>query len=178
MITTRVGGTYSRVADPDWDDPLDTDFSVAAGGRWNAPGTFPVLYLNETVGAARANVSMRLAEQRRLGITIDMLDPLGLPVLVDVLVSPGTAVDLTSDVGLAAVGLPLSYPLDASGEQVDHAYCRPIGAAAHEAQHQGIRARCAAPGAGRDDLELSWFRDNGGSVELTGKPRSFRDWFP
>ena len=95
MITVEIGGTYSRVADPDWDDPLDTDFSVATGGRWNAPGTFPVLYLNETLGAARANVFMRLAEQRRLGITLDMLDPLGLPVLVDVIVSPGTAVDLT-----------------------------------------------------------------------------------
>ena len=177
MITSRIGGTYSRVADPDWDDPLDTDFSLATGGRWNAPGTFPVLYLNETLGAARANVSMRLAEQRRLGITIDMLDPLGLPVLVEVLVSSGTAVDLTSDDGLAAVGLPLSYPLDAAGERVGHARCRLIGATAHEAQHQGIRARCAAPGAARVDLELAWFRDNGGFAELTGNQRPFRDWF-
>jgi RES domain-containing protein len=177
VITVEIGGTYSRVADPDWDDPLDTDFSVATGGRWNAPGTFPVLYLNETLGAARANVFMRLAEQRRLGITLDMLDPLGLPVLVDVIVSPGTAVDLTSDDGLAAVGLPMSYPLDTAGERVDHARCRRVGAAAHEAQHQGIRARCAAPGAVRIDIELAWFRDKGGSAELTGKPRSFRDWF-
>lgn len=177
MITSRIGGTYSRVADPDWDDPLDTDFSLATGDRWNAPGTFPVLYLNETLGAARANVSMRLAEQRRLGITIDMLDPLGLPVLVEVLVSSGTAVDLTSDEGLAAVGLPLSYPLDAAGERVDHAPCRLIGATAHEAQHQGIRARCAAPGAARVDLEFAWFRDNGGFAELTGNQRPFRDWF-
>lgn len=53
----------------------------------------------------------------------------------------------------------MSYPLDASGEQVDHACCRPVGA------------------AGRDDLELAWFRDNGGSAELIGTPRSFRDWF-
>ena len=177
MITVEIGGTYSRVADPDWDDPLDTDFSVATGGRWNAPGTFPVLYLNETLGAARANVFMRLAEQRRLGITLDMLDPLGLPVLVDVIVSPGTAVDLTSDDGLAAVGLPISYPLDTAGERVDHARCRPVGVAAHEAQHQGIRARCAAPGAARIDIELAWFRDKGGSAALTGKPRAFRDWF-
>lgn len=118
---------------------------------------------------------MRLAEQCRLGITIDMLDPLGLPMLVDVLVSPGTAVDLTSDVGLAAVGLPLSYPLDASGERVDHAHCRPVGAAAREAQLQGIRARCAAPGAANVDIELAWFRDNGGSADLIGNPRSFRD---
>ncbi len=177
MITVEIGGTYSRVADPDWDDPLDTDFSIATGGRWNAPGTFPVLYLNETLGAARANVLMRLAEQRRLGITLDMLDPLGLPVLVDVIVSPGTAVDLTSDDGLAAVGLPISYPLDTAGERVDHARFRPVGAAAHEAQHQGIRARCAAPGAARIDLEFAWFRDKGGSAALTGKPRSFRDWF-
>ena len=156
-----MGEIYSRVADPDWDDPLDTDLSFATGGRWNASGTFPVLYLNETLGAARANVSMRFAEQRGLGITLDMLDPWGLPVLVEVLVSPGTAVDLTSDGGLAGVGLPMSYPLDASEEQVDHACCRPVGAAAHVAQHQGIRARCAAPGAGRDDLGLAWFRDNG-----------------
>lgn len=177
MITVEIGGTYSRVADPDWDDPLDTDFSVASGGRWNAPGTFPVLYLNETLGAARANVIMRLAEQRRLGVTLDMLDPLGLPVLVDVIVSPGTAVDLTSDDGLAAVGLPTSYPLDTAGQRVDHARCRPVGAAAHEAQHQGIRARCAATGAARIDIELAWFRDKGGSAALTGKPRSFRDWF-
>ena len=40
------GGVYVRVADPDWDDPLSGEFAKARGGRWNAPGAFPVVYLS------------------------------------------------------------------------------------------------------------------------------------
>ena len=52
-LTVRRGGEYNRLADPAWQDPLDTSFAKSMGGRWNAPGSFEVLYLNRDVRVAR-----------------------------------------------------------------------------------------------------------------------------
>ena len=49
------GGRYYRVCGPDWDDPSDTAYRRIGGGRWNAPGAFGALYLNENLEGARAN---------------------------------------------------------------------------------------------------------------------------
>jgi len=50
------GGTYLRVVDPAWADPLDASFSRRAGGRWNPPG-FAALYLCRDLETARANAA-------------------------------------------------------------------------------------------------------------------------
>ena len=55
----RRGGPYLRVADPDWDDPLDGRFAAERGGRWNPPESFPVVYLCRSIAVARANVYRR-----------------------------------------------------------------------------------------------------------------------
>ena len=59
MKRIRRSGAYLRVADPDWDDPLDGSFSRIKGGRWNAPGSFPVVYLNRSEHVAHANVDRK-----------------------------------------------------------------------------------------------------------------------
>ena len=50
-----------RVADPSWSDPLDPAFARRYGGRWNPPGMFPVLYLNEDPATARLNLRAFIA---------------------------------------------------------------------------------------------------------------------
>jgi RES domain-containing protein len=177
VVTHDIGGRYLRVADPHWDDPLDASHSVRTGGRWNAPGSFPVLYLNVTLGAARANAAARLATQAELGISFDMLDPAALPVLVEVLLPPGRAADFTTAEGLVAVGLPDTYPLDAAGHVVPHGQCQPVGAQVHDGGLQGIVVRCAAPQAAAEDLELAWFADQAVAASTTGMRRAFHDWY-
>lgn len=49
----RRGGTYLRVADHSWRDPLSGERSRIRGGRWNAPGAFGVAYLNASRELAR-----------------------------------------------------------------------------------------------------------------------------
>jgi len=64
--------------------------------------------------------------------------------------------DAHSPAGLAAAGLPKTYPMDDAGRPVARERCRPIGDAARAAGLRGVRARSAQSrdGAGR---ELAWF---------------------
>jgi RES domain-containing protein len=50
------GHHWLRIADRHWRDPLDPAFAQARGGRWNPPGTWPTLYLNEDTVTARLNL--------------------------------------------------------------------------------------------------------------------------
>ena len=67
MRTERLanGHRWLRLADPAWADPLDPDFARATGGRWNPPGSYPTLYLNEDVVTARINLQLFLAGKPR-----------------------------------------------------------------------------------------------------------------
>jgi hypothetical protein len=67
-----------------------------------------------------------------------------------------SAVDVVSDRGVAAAGLPPTYPADADGRRVWHDLCHPIAVEAHEAGLDGVTCRSAATldGAGR---ELAWW---------------------
>jgi len=168
----RRGGRYLRVADPEWSNPLDGSFSMRRGGRWNAPGSFAVVYLNRTLGAARANVALRFAG---LPFDVEDLDPAAAPVLVASDVPEDDFVDVVSDEGCRASGLPVSYPMDGSGDVVGRSVCQPIGAAAWEAGEPGIACRSAADGAARDDEELAWFERGDGLTVTTTTP--FDDWF-
>ena len=59
MRHLRRGGPYLRVADTGWRRPLAREYSLVAGGRWNAPGSFGVVYLNATPAVARAQVRIK-----------------------------------------------------------------------------------------------------------------------
>jgi RES domain-containing protein len=163
--TARRGGAYNRLAEPAWADPLDIGFARERGGRWNAPGTYGVLYLNGSPAVARAQARHKLAGQP---FGIEDLDESEQHDLVDVEVPEGDYLDCVTAAGLEAVGLPASYP-----RAVGHAECRPVGAAARDAGRPGVACRSAAAPEGE---ELAVFDIAVGGVVLTGR-RAFADWF-
>jgi hypothetical protein len=166
------GGTYVRVVDPGWSDPLDASFSRRRGGRWSPAGEFAALYLCRDVETARANARRLLAGQP---FTFDDLRPERLPALVETTVPDARYVDAVGARGLASLGLPETYPLDERGRVVGHERCQPIGSAAWIAGEPGIACRSAAPGAPRWGEELALF-DRGRRLRR-GRRRRFESWY-
>lgn len=170
MRHLRRGGAYVRVADPSWNSPLDARYSRRLGGRWNAPGSFDVVYLNRSVDVARAQVRHKLEPR---GIRPEDLSPERGPALVHTEVPEDTYVDAVSAAGLRSLGLPASYPLDGAGREVPHAVCQPIGQAARDEGERGIACRSAAarPSPGE---ELAYFP----GARLTALRRQpWTEWF-
>lgn len=171
MIDVEIGGLYLRVAEADWSDPLDTTFAEDRGGRWNAPGSYPVLYLNADRETARANVRAKFAG---LPYGPEDLDPIDAPHLVEVVVPDGRGCDLRPDVGLAAVGLPVTYPDDGSGQVVGWGPSQAVGLEAYDRGLDGVACRSAAPG-GHD--ELAWFPRPDRPRASAGGRFEFPDWY-
>jgi RES domain-containing protein len=172
----RRGGRYLRIADPDWDDPLDGSYSIRSGGRWNAPGSFPVCYLSRDLGTARANARHLL--QRRLHglpITVDDLDPDELPVLVTTEVEDDDFVDVVTSRGCVSAGLPRTYPVGDDGTPVGWERCQPVGQAAWDAGQPGIAGRSAAEGAPTRGEELAWFQRQRRLMPIQRQP--FAEWY-
>jgi hypothetical protein len=167
----RRGGTYVRVADPGWKSPLDARYSRRLGGRWNAPGSFGVVYLNRSVEVARAQVRHKLEPR---GIRPEDLSPERGPVLMHTEVLKDTYVDAVSDPGLRSLGLPTSYPVDSAGSEVPHAVCQPIGQTARNEGERGIACRSAAaqPSPGE---ELAYFPGDEGLAAIRRQP--WTEWF-
>ena len=165
---------WLRIADPGWPDPLDATFAQQAGGRWNPPGSFPVLYLNEDLVTARIN--MRLFFEGKPYGPEDLRED-AAPVLVTAtLPRAQTVADVHTPDGVTAAGLPSNYPLDAAGSVVGHAPCQAVGVAAKAASLAGIRCRSAQAtyGAGR---EVAWFPRTSRSRAHTVDVSAFSDWY-
>ena len=171
MRTIRRGGPYLRVADPDWQDPLDARPAAQRGGRWNPPESFPVVYLCRTVAVARANV-YRLLEGQPYGP--EDLRPESAPVLVRTTVPEDRYLNVVTDAGCRDAGLPRTYPYDSRRRIVPHRRCQPIGLRAWEAGLPGIAARSAAPTAPPGEEELAYF---GRRRLRRGAVRPFEHWF-
>lgn len=172
--TLKDEKTWFRVADTGWDNPLDPSFAQRYGGRWNPPGSYRTLYLNEDVDTARSQIHRMLE-----GSPVRPEDLDDRFVLVTAtLPSRQRVADAVTDEGLEALGLAGSYPLDDKGKRVPHETCRPIGESVHGLGLRGVRARSAATtdGAGR---ELAWFpaRPTSKATPL-GPPIPFDEWFP
>lgn len=171
--TLPNGHSWLRIADPNWDDPLDPGYAAERGGRWNPAQSFPTLYLNEDLVTARLNLRSFISgwpyEPE------DLRDDMG-PVLVSALLPRNQRVaDVHSRTGVAAVGLPASYPLD-RGRPVGHDRCQPIGAEAHRQGLRGVRCRSAREpeGAGR---EVAWFPSSSRSRPRAVRTRNFGTWY-
>lgn len=175
--TVRRGdgeGTYNRLALPDWDEPLDTSFSEEAGGRWNAAGAFPVLYLNAGEHMARVQVLDKLDGQP---YQPEDLDPSEQHQLVLVDLPENDYLDCVTDEGLTAVGLPPSYPRQEDGSEVGWETCQPVGQAAWDDGSPGVACRSAAGGASDEDEELAFF-DRGREPQPEIRDRlDFDEWF-
>jgi len=170
----RDGHEWLRVADPEWDDPLDPSYAARRGGRWNPPGSFPVLYCAEDVVTARLNVA---EFARPWPYQPGDLRPDAGPVLVSLILPRRQRVaDVHSPAGVRAAGLPKGYPRDDLGRPVGREACRPVGVAAHDARLRGVRCRSARSpeGAGR---ELAWFPATSRSRATPVRVEPFDDWY-
>ena len=168
------GHTWWRIADPQWHDPLDPSFAQRQGGRWNPPGSFPTLYVNEDRVTARLNLRAFIAQWPYE--PEDLRDDNG-PILVGATLPRNQRVcDAHSRAGVRAAGLPAAYPVDASGNLVPRTRCQPIGIEAKAARLRGIRARSAQTrdGAGR---ELAWFPSSTRSIARRLRTQGFDYWF-
>ena len=171
MRHVRRGGAYLRVADPSWRDPLSGEYARSRGGRWNAPGAFAVVYLNASLGVARALVRSRLEDH---GIRPEDVLPEAGPLLVRTTVPENAYVNAVTDAGLRALNLPAAYPLDDQGRVIPHSVCQPIGRLAWDAGEQGIACRPATKGAPTSGEELAYFSRQSLRVHDT---EQFADWF-
>lgn len=151
---------------------MDGALGVDRGGRWHPPGSFPVVYLNKTVSLARLYVAHKL---RGHPYGPEDIDPETGDVLATVDLPSRDYVDVVTDDGCAAVGLPTTYPLEPSGEVIGHESCQPIGEEAWRAHEVGIACRSATVGATIQDEELAWFQR--GRALRPRRVLAFADWF-
>lgn len=168
------GHRWLRIADGEWRDLLDPFFAGLHGGRWNPPRSFPTLYLNEDRVTARINLRQFIV--RWPYEPEDLRDDTG-PVLVTATLPRHQRVaDAHSRAGVAALGLPETYPLDERGRLVPRESCQPLGVAVRERGLRGVRCRSAqAPdGAGR---ELAWFPATSRSRARALTVERFEEWF-
>jgi hypothetical protein len=170
MNTIRRQGTYWRVADPQWHEPFDGAWSMRRGGRWNAVRSFPVTYLNADMPTAQANAERHLRSIADLGIEIEDFDDSELPVAVPCVIRECEALDVVTDAGCLAAGLPVTYPNDGAGRPLAHSTCQPIGQRAYDEGMAGIAYRSAAATAPSAGEELAWFGRPGARLEASGDP--------
>ena len=173
MRRIRRGGAYFRIADPEWAEPLDATHATQRGGRWNPPGSFPVLYLNRDLKTARANVARKFAG---LPYGPETLRPGTAPLLIETAVAHADFVDVVTNEGCVAVGLPETYPLYRNGRAVGWDRCQPIGLQAWGAGEVGIACRSAAT-RDRTGEELALFRRPGQVALGVARRFLFEEWF-
>lgn len=177
MDVIHRDGEYYRVADPQWEHPLDGSFSMRFGGRWNAPASFPVTYLNADLGTARANARHLLTEKLSgQPFAAEDLESSELPILLSLDIPPRAYLDIVSGSGIVANGLPATYPSDGMGCIVPWDVCQPIGQKAWNEELPGIACRSAAAHAPPEGEELAWFDRH--EVELEVKnTQPFDEWY-
>jgi hypothetical protein len=129
-----------RVVRTSWSNPLDASFSRVGDKRWNAPGTFPVLYSCCSESVARA-ITFDL--YRTASIDLDDLTQAMRPELVEIQWA-GDVVDMFSPAGITAAGFDGDYPVRATRAQTQTA-----GAGWHAEGQGGNRMPERLTGAGR-----------------------------
>lgn len=84
--------------------------------------------------------------------------------------------DAHSPQGIAALGLPRTYPVERNGRLVRHERCQAIGREIEDMNLRGVRARSAQArdGAGR---ELAWFPATARSRAHQETLLDFQAWY-
>lgn len=147
------GHRWLRVSKPEWADPFDTSYAERHGGRWNPPGSWPTLYLNDDLATARLQIHRMLDGTP---VDPDDLSDDAFDVAVATLPRRRNAADIRTPDGIAEVGLPASFPVDEHGSRIPHEDCWPIATTAFDIGLDGVDCRSAATldGNGR---ELAWW---------------------
>jgi hypothetical protein len=170
----KNGHEWLRIAEAGWADALDPSFSTLSGGRWNPPGSYPALYLNEDIVTARFNLALFISDWPYE--PEDLKEDTG-PVLVHaVLPRDQTVADCHTPEGVESLRLPASYPWDGKGKLIPHSTCQPIGQEVRATGLRGVRCRSARvpAGAGR---ELAWFPASARSKAREVARELFSAWY-
>lgn len=176
MVTESLPAhhVWWRIADPAWHSPVDPTYAAQVGGRWNPPGSWPTLYLNEDVVTARLNVQLFTAAWP---YEPEDLRPEHAPLLVGVTLPRSQRVaDIHTPGGVDAAGLPTTYPRDQDGNLVGHEVCQAVGETAHTAGLRGIRSRSATSPLG-EGRELAWYPASARSQPSITQTRAFMHWY-
>ena len=137
---------WLRVAARNSVNPLDPAWAAMQGGRWNPPNACPTLCLTADVRTAQLRIE-RLCEDMPFSPEDPSDDAYTLVLLR--LPTPQRAADAVSAQGLAALGLPSSYPLGSDGKVIDRAECQEMGKHVRELRLNGVWCRSAASIDGR-----------------------------
>jgi RES domain-containing protein len=173
-FTLPEGRAWLRLADPEWSDPLDPSFAQRVGSRWNPPGSFPTLFLNGDVVTARLQIERLLQGSP---VRVEDLDDEAFVLVAATLPRKQDVADVVTPEGIEALGLPPTYPRDASGAEVPHQTCQASGANIRALGFRGVWCRSASTKDGRG-RELAWFPATGRSRAnaLWDVPRPFGAW--
>ena len=173
--TITVQGYVFRAIPHSSQTPLSGDFAYAKGGRWNAAGTYPVLYTTGTIATAQAFVNW---QAQYYGFDWMDRSPEDQPDLL-VLQVDGAFADVATNSGLAFYSLPETYPLGYLGPET-WSTTQPIGAAIWTAGWPGLVTRSASlsdwSGKMNEWAELALFADQSPPPRLIDRIE-FRDWY-
>lgn len=150
---------------------VDGTRAQAKGGRWNPPGSFPVLYTSCTEVVAIAK--LRHKHRGRSFQPWDLAEE-EQSDLYTLEVDQDRLVDAVSEPGLAGISLPSTYPHD-RGREVGWETTQPIGARLHQESYAGVACRSAADTKGE---EVALFLDHAATPRVVGPPRRLGEWFP
>lgn len=170
-LTLPDDHVWLRIVRPEYTDPFDMSFARKQGGRWNPPGSWATLYLNEDIATVHAQVRHMFIGR---GIDPDDLDddaPLHLAACT--LPRRQRVADAHSADGLRQLNLPPTYPVNRRGNPIGRAVTQSIGATAHAAGLRGVWCTSAA-GIGR---EAAWFpAESAEARPAWSSTRPFGDW--
>lgn len=136
--TITVQGNVYRTIPHGSQTPLSSSYAYNFGGRWNAAGTFPVLYTSASLAGARAYINWQAAFS---GVALADWAPEDRPDLL-VLSIEASFADVASDSGLKYYGLPNTYPTGYLGSE-SWTVTQPIGASIYAAGWPGLVTRSA-----------------------------------
>jgi RES domain-containing protein len=103
----RFTGIVYRYVNHKHTNPMDGTHSMRRGGRWNAPGSFPVVYTSCSTEVAVANIWRRY--EGEVGEPWDESEEEQAD-LYEIHVDQEGLADIVSPAGIAGVGLPTTYP--------------------------------------------------------------------
>lgn len=166
-IRERFAGPVYRYINHRYNEPMDGRPSMRRGGRWNAPGSFPVVYTSCSIDVAVANLWRRYegevaqpwdeSEEEQADLYEIQIDQDGL-------------VDIASPAGIAGVGLPSTYP-----SNVPRTTTQPIGRRLHREGRPGVWCRSAALPSGQ---EVALFTEFASPMTVRIPPKRLWEWFP
>ena len=167
QTATTYSGTVYRCIPNSSITPLSTEYSVTYGGRWNAAGSYPMMYTFLSTQVARQWVSARLSPYSLDEVQSDIL-----PDLLVLNVDLDNVADLAGTEGLQEVGLPSTYPQGYMGSSA-WTVTQSVGAVIYQAGHTSIltRSTSATEWSGQVEAwaEVAVFADQAPKPEVTDR---------